>query len=179
MSHDKSEPKVGLIIQIGLVSILTVVGTRFGLISYYNRMNDDEHFRKIAAIPHAELAKVREDEKKMLTGGPMSIDKSMQQLASEKGADPQMAPKPADPLREKDTMAGWMMMPKDLPHEEHHDDKDKAPTPAPSTSSSAAPATSSSAAPATSGSAAPPTSAAPSSSAQHAPAPQNSGGEHH
>jgi hypothetical protein len=166
MGHEKSDPKIGIIAKVAVIGIVSVVGTRQALISYFGYMNDREHYTKWAMQKPEELMKLREDEAKRLNAGPMPIASSMKMLVEDKGRVPGLEPKAADPMREKDTMAGWAQMPRQAPSAEPAPSapapSSSAPAPAPSASASAA----ASAVPAPSGSA-----PAPSASAQH--------GEHH
>jgi hypothetical protein len=109
--------------------------------------------------------KAKAEEMTALAGGPMPIDKAMQLIATDNRAVPGLEPHPADPMREKDTLAGWAQMPREVPSSLMMATAPSA-VPAPSASGSAAPMASG--APAPSGSAAlvPP---APSTSAKPAP----------
>ncbi len=115
MGHEKSDPQIGLIVTIGLVAIVTVGGLRQALISYFGWMNDQEQQTKYALQKPQQLIDLRADEAKRLNGGPMPIASSMKMLAADKRQTPGMEPKAADPMREKDTMAGWAQMPRPLP----------------------------------------------------------------
>src|SRR5450631_2859759 len=115
MAHDKSLPQIGVIVKIAIVGIVTVLGIRFGLTSYFGWMNDKEQYTKVAAQKPQQLLDLRADEAKRLNGGPMPIASSMKLLAADKRQVPGMDPKAADPMREKDTMAGWSQMPRPVP----------------------------------------------------------------
>lgn len=115
MAHEKSDPKIGIIVTIGLVAIVTIGGLRQALISYFGWMHDQEQQTKYALQKPQQLIDLRADEAKRLNGGPMPIASSMKMLAADKRQTPGMEPKAADPMREKDTMAGWAQMPRPLP----------------------------------------------------------------
>jgi hypothetical protein len=78
-------------------------------------MNDKEHFTKYSMQKPQQLIDLRADEAKRLNGGPTPIASSMKMLAADKRQTPGMDPKAADPMREKDTMAGWSQMPRPVP----------------------------------------------------------------
>jgi hypothetical protein len=184
MAED-SQPNIRLILNVGGILIVSVVIIRLGLTSYFGYMQDTEHTRKYVEMGQATRErnlKAKEDEMKALAGGPMPIDKAMQMIASQNRAVPGLEPQAADPMREKDTLAGWAQMPREVPSSMMAPPAPSASTapdaPAPSTSassaSSAAPAPSGSA-PAPNGSAAvaPSASAPPATSSAPAPSASN------
>ena len=134
MAHDKSAPQIGVIVKVAIIGIVTVLGIRFGLTSYFGWMNDKEHFTKYSMQKPQQLIDLRADEAKRLNGGPMPIASSMKLLAADKRQMPGMDPKAADPMREKDTMAGWSQMPRPVPAA---DEDAGATAPAPSSSAAA------------------------------------------
>jgi hypothetical protein len=48
---DKSEPRVGLILQVGVLAIVTLIATRAVLQAYFDRMERAEITRKIGTNP--------------------------------------------------------------------------------------------------------------------------------
>jgi hypothetical protein len=146
MATDKSEPRVGIIAQVGVIAIVTLLIVRGVLISYYDQMQREEFDRKVA--PPDALMSLRNDEAQRLKTGAMPIDQAMQAMAAKgrMGASPAVMPSES---RDIAPLQGWVKLPSDVPPAM------MAAPPAPSGAPSAAP----------SSSAAPPASAAPSSSA--------------
>jgi hypothetical protein len=107
----------------------------------------------------------------------MPIDKAMQMIAAQNRAVPGLEPLAADPMREKDTLAGWTQMPREVPSSmmaPAPSGSTTAEAPAPSTSaSSVPPAPSASAPPAMSSAPAPSSSAPPAVSSAPAPSASN------
>lgn len=158
MATDKSEPRTGLILQIGFGAILVLVAVHTALVSYFDRVASEEAYKKIGSMKSEALVNMRADDKQRLTSGPVPIDKAMQALASKgrMGASPDIMPSAS-----KDTapLQGWSKMPGEVPPAMTATAPEPAPAPAPSASASAAPPTS----------AAPPASAPP----PNAPPPQH------
>lgn len=114
MATDKSEPRTGLILQIGLLSIVTVIALHAALNSYFDRITRAEQHRKIGAVAPEALMSLRADEKQRLSSGPMPIDQAMQKLTVQgrMAASPDIMPggsKDVAPLQ------GWSKMPGDVP----------------------------------------------------------------
>jgi hypothetical protein len=184
---ENSQPNIGLILKVGGITILSVVIIRLGLTSYFGYMEDAEH-----AIKYVEMGqtardanlKAKDDEMKALAGGPMPIDKAMQMIAAQNRAVPGLEPQPADPMREKDTLAGWAQMPHELPSSmmapaPSGSAATDAPAPSASASSSApAPSASAPASPSGSAAVAPSVSAPPAMSSAPKPAPAPSASNH-
>jgi len=154
MAFDKSEPRVGLIFQIGLFVVVTLVGTRAALIAYFADMASDEEHRKIGMVVPTALLSLRADEDQRLTSGPMPVEQAMQAIVAHgrMGASPDIMPSAS---RDLGPMQGWMKMPNEVP------------------SQMTAAAESDGGAPVTS--AAPATSATPDGGAPHAAAPRAHG----
>jgi hypothetical protein len=179
MAED-STPNIGLIVKVGGIMIVSVIIIRLGLTSYFGYMEDTEHAHKYVEMGQQAREgnlKAKDDEMKALAGGPMPIDKAMAMIAAQNRAVPGLEPQAADPMREKDTLAGWAQMPRELPSSLTNpapSGSTATEAPAPSTSgSAAAPAPSGSVAPAPSGSAAtaPSASAPPAMSSAPVPPP--------
>lgn len=107
MATDKTEPKVKLIAGVAVLSIVFLVGVRFGLVSYFHMETDQEKYTKFGSMPHEERDKLREAEKQALANGPLPIDKAMQQLANQGRGD--MQPKPSKDMA---ALEGWRLMPR-------------------------------------------------------------------
>jgi hypothetical protein len=151
MAIDKSEPRVGVIAQVAIVSIVTLVATHAALVAYFDKASYEEEMRKIGTAPPTALINVRASEKERLSGGPMPIQQAMDKLAhgGRMNASPDIMPSASHDIA---PLQGWTKLPGEVPAPM------MAPPPAPSASapepsSSAAPAPSAapSAAPAASG----------------------------
>jgi hypothetical protein len=150
MAAESPDPKVGLIAQIGILSVGTLIVVHMGLTSYFDHMTRAEIYKKVGSVQPDALMSVRADERQRLNSGPMPIEKSMQTLIAKgrMGAAPELAPSASKDVA---PLQGWTQLPSEVPAAM------MAPEPAPAPSVSTAP----------SASAAPPASAAP--SAGHAP----------
>jgi hypothetical protein len=114
MAFDKSEPRVGLIFQIGLFVIVTLVGIRAALISYFANISSDEEHRKIGMVVPTALLSLRADEDQRLKSGPMPVEQAMQAIVAKgrMGASPDIVPSAS---RDMGPMQGWMKMPNEVP----------------------------------------------------------------
>jgi hypothetical protein len=114
MATDKSEPRVGLILKIGLAAVVTLIGVRAALSSYFDFAVQAEELRKFGEIKPTGLLSLRAQDKERLNAGAMPIDKAMEQLARQgrKSAAPDFAP-----IASKDMSAlhGWVKMPAEVP----------------------------------------------------------------
>ena len=107
MAHQEEDPKNGLILVIGLGSLVTLVAVMFGLASYYDMLRDKEQQSKILGVDNPALLALRADEDKKLTqyaaiGADkkrirIPIERAMQ-LMAQKGRDaiPSIQPDPAN-----------------------------------------------------------------------------------
>ncbi|MGH7435245.1 MAG: hypothetical protein ACRENE_06195 [Polyangiaceae bacterium] len=114
MATESSEPRIGLILKLAGVCLVTLIAVHLLLGAYYDRMAKAEELRKIGA-PEA-LVNLRADEKTRLTSGQMPIDQAMKAL-TDKG---RMAVSPAiAPTVSKDVapLQGWAKLPVDVPPE--------------------------------------------------------------
>jgi hypothetical protein len=159
MAIDKSEPKVGAIAQVGVVSIVALVLTHAALVAYFDKASYDEEMRKVGTAPPDALMSVRASERDRLSGGPMPIQQAMDKLAhaGRMSASPDIAPSVS---HDNSPLEGWSKMPGLVPSAM------LAPPPAPS-ASEAAPAAS--AAPSAAPSTAPAPSSAPRPPKRHHP----------
>ncbi len=114
MATEKAEPKSGLIIQIGVGAIVTLLFMHAGLVSYFDRTAKAEEYRKIGAAKPAALMDVRADEKQRLMSGPMPIDKAMQMMKDRTrgGASPDIMPSAS---LDTAPMQGWVKLPNEVP----------------------------------------------------------------
>jgi hypothetical protein len=150
MATDTTDPRIGLIVRIGILAIATLIGTRAGLVAYFDRMTKDEQYKKIGSLPTDALNSLRTDEKERLSSGSMSVDRSMQILAAKgrMGAGPDIMPSASKDIA---PLQGWTQMPASVPAPMMAQD----PNAAPSASSAPSAAPSASGAPSTAPSAAP------------------------
>jgi hypothetical protein len=107
MATDKSEPRIGLIIKVALVVMVTLVILRAALTSYFDQLVQAEQDRKIVAAKPEALTSVRADEQDRLHNGPMPIDQAMHELAV-KGRGPDFMPVVS---RDLAPLQGWARMP--------------------------------------------------------------------
>jgi hypothetical protein len=137
MTSDKSDPRVGLILQVGILAIVSLLATRAVLQAYFDRIERAEVTRKLGTYP--VLADMRAEAKKELTGGPMPIDQAMQTLASKgrMNASPDIVPSASKDVA---PLQGWSKMPSYVPPEmTAPPPPPPPPPPVPTTSASAAP----------------------------------------
>lgn len=114
MASDQTEPRTEVIIRLAIVSVLTVVGMRYGLVSYFNTKYDEEYAVKIAGKRNGELEELRKEYEQKVVGGALPIEKAMQLVATSPRASlsEAIAPKPSDDLA---PVVGWGLDPKPLP----------------------------------------------------------------
>jgi len=136
MASDKSDPRVGLILQVGLLAIVTLLGTRAFLQAYFDRMERAEITRKLGT--NDSLISLRAEEKQQLSGGAMPIDKAMQMLAT-KGrlnASPEIMPSAS---KDRAPLEGWTRLPGQVPTAFAVPPPEPVPAPSASTAPSTAP----------------------------------------
>jgi len=75
MAHDKSEPKVGIILKVGVVAIVTVVGVRLGLTSYFHSMEDSVRAERL------QVAEKERPKKELDEESSAAVKKSMADIA--------------------------------------------------------------------------------------------------
>ena len=114
MQSDSTDPRVGLIARVAVLSIVTLAVTHYGLGAYFDDAVRAEEYRKIGSVKPEALLSARDDEKQRLTTGSMPIDKAMQQLSAKgrMGAGPDVVPSAS---RDIAPMQGWMQMPAEVP----------------------------------------------------------------
>lgn len=109
MATDKSEPKIGNIVKVAVTGIVALVVIRVGLVTYFHNVTDAERNIKYVQMGKPqELKDMRSDEAKRLTG----IDQSMQMLATKGRMEPGIEPQQPKAENAKDTLVGWMQMPR-------------------------------------------------------------------
>jgi hypothetical protein len=114
MATDKSEPRIGLIFRIGVISCVVLATVRFALATYFDEVTQGEVHRKVVDAKPEALLSLRSDEQKRLTEGPLPIAQAMQELVAKgrASASPEIAPaesKDVAPLQ------GWIRMPAEVP----------------------------------------------------------------
>jgi hypothetical protein len=114
MATDKSEPRIGLIVKVGVLSVVTLVVLRVALDAYFDHEARAEQQRKIGDAKPEMLLSLRADEKQRLGSGPTPIDQAMQQLAvrGRLGLGPEVTPKG---LHDMAPLQGWVKMPAEVP----------------------------------------------------------------
>ncbi|MDP9148497.1 MAG: hypothetical protein M3O36_00935, partial [Myxococcota bacterium] len=113
MATDNSEPRVGVILRVAILAVVTLVVLRAALVSYFDHSAQAEEERKMGQVKPEALMQLRADEKERLSSGPMPIDKAMQQLAARgRTASPEIRPTPSKDLA---PLQGWIKMPSQVP----------------------------------------------------------------
>jgi hypothetical protein len=115
MAYDRNEPKTALITGLSVFVVVSVVLVRYGLVSYFNIMHDQETGLKIASRGSWQIAELRAQASQRLTGGAMPIDQAMAAIAQ--GQRPAaVSPRPAATV-DQAPMTGWSQMAQPLPTE--------------------------------------------------------------
>jgi hypothetical protein len=114
MATDKSEPKTGLIMKIGLLAIVILLSLRAALVSYFDNMASAEEERKFGHIAPEALTDLRADEKQRLSSGALPVDKAMQEIVARgrMAASPDIMPSASKDVA---PMQGWTRMPGEVP----------------------------------------------------------------
>ncbi|MCL2447545.1 MAG: hypothetical protein FWD17_01220 [Polyangiaceae bacterium] len=114
MATDKSEPRVGLIIKVGVIAVCTVGAVRIALASYFDQVTQTEQARKIAAAKPEALMNLRTDEHTRLTSGRKPIGQAMEELAKKgrMGASPAIVPTVSHDVA---PLQGWTKLPGTVP----------------------------------------------------------------
>jgi hypothetical protein len=115
MATDKSEPRVGLIFRIAFLVIVTLVCIRAALNAYFDQIASAEEHRKFGEVAPTALINARADEEKRLTGGPLPIDKAMQEMVAKGRKDMSSEVAPAASARDIAPLQGWQKMPFEVP----------------------------------------------------------------
>jgi outer membrane protein OmpA-like peptidoglycan-associated protein len=112
MAYDRSEPRVALIAKIGVIALVSLVGIKFALDSYWVQMNEAVVAEKMPAV-YEPLKKLHDAEEKNLNQSATPITVAMQQLSQggrvASGGPADIAPQPSDDLG---PITGWSKMPK-------------------------------------------------------------------
>jgi hypothetical protein len=111
MATDKSEPRIGLIIKVAVVVMVTLLILRAVLTSYFDQLLQAEQNRKIVAAKPEALTSLRAEEQDHLRNGPLPIDQAMHELAT-KGRGPDFMPVAS---RDIAPLEGWVRMPIQAP----------------------------------------------------------------
>jgi hypothetical protein len=106
MAHQDEDPRNLLIVAVGLGSVVTIVGSMFGLYSYYGQLRNQVYHDRVQAIVSPDLTALRERESKTLTSYAylnkektqvrIPVDQAMKLLA-QKGRDAIPTIQPAAP----------------------------------------------------------------------------------
>lgn len=111
MATDNSPPSIGTVAILAVVTVVSLVGLKFGFDSYFAYMTDEAQKEKLA--PTAELDKLRAEEQKNLGSSPVTITAAMADLAktgrSESAGSDLIAPKPSEDLG---PLSGWTKNPR-------------------------------------------------------------------
>jgi hypothetical protein len=114
MATDKSEPKMGIIFRIAILLIITVLGTRWALMSYFDDMARGEFHRKMGEAASPGLVSLRASERERLMSGSLPISAAMQHMATQGRANvsPDIA---ASASHDTAPVAGWSKMTNEVP----------------------------------------------------------------
>jgi len=111
MATDQSPPRVGLIAIIGIGTLVSLVGLKFVLDSYFTYMAEEAAHEKLAAPE--QLTKLHEQEAKNLNTSALPISAAIAQLSqggrAETGGPSLIEPKASD---DTGAMTGWSQMPR-------------------------------------------------------------------
>jgi outer membrane protein OmpA-like peptidoglycan-associated protein len=111
MAYDRSEPRIALIVKVGITTVVSLVGLKFALDSYFVQVNEAVAAEKQPAV-YEPLQKLHEGEQKNLQSSALPIGQAMQQLAQagRSATGPaDIAPQPSDDLG---PVTGWSKLPK-------------------------------------------------------------------
>lgn len=109
MAIDNTPPRLKLIVTIAAITVVTLIGVNFALVSYFSVMTDAAQREKIA--PTTEKDEQKKAEELALTKAAMPLDEAMALIA--KGERPEaIAPHPSDDLG---PVTGWSKMPRPAP----------------------------------------------------------------
>lgn len=114
MATDKSEPRVGLIFRIGIISCGVITALRFGLATYFDEITQAEEHRKVVEAKPEALLSLRSDEQRRLTEGPLPIDRAMHELVAKGRASVSSEIAPAE-SKDIAPLQGWIRMPAQVP----------------------------------------------------------------
>jgi hypothetical protein len=113
MAIDKSEPRSGLILKIGVLAVATLVAVHASLVAYFDHIAQAEEHRKFGDVKPEALLSVRASEKERLSSGPVPIEKAMRELATRgRTASPEIVPSASKDLA---PLQGWSKMPAEVP----------------------------------------------------------------
>jgi hypothetical protein len=108
MATDKSEPRVGVILKVAVLSIVSLVAARFFLFAYFDHIAQAEEHRKFGDLKPEALLNVRADEKARLASGPIPIEQAMHEIAAKgRSASPDIMPSAS---RDFAPLQGWSKM---------------------------------------------------------------------
>ena len=114
MATDSTEPRTGLILRLGGLTLVTLLAVHGLLSAYFDHMAKAEQLRKAGGIVPEALNAMRDDEKTRLASGAMPIDKAMQMLVEKgrMGAGPEITPQASKDVA---PLQGWSKMPGEVP----------------------------------------------------------------
>jgi hypothetical protein len=115
MAFDNSPTRNRTILAVALGTVLSLVGIKFALDSYFVQITEATAFEKLASPE--QLINHRDAEKKALAAGPMPIDQAMGEVArrgreSLSGGGVDLAPRQSE---DTGALIGWGKMPKAVP----------------------------------------------------------------
>ena len=111
---DDSPPSIRIIVGYSLLSVLILVGLKFGFDSYLDQSRIRVRGSHIAeSHTVATLDEYREQQRSQLTGGAMPIDRAVQELGR-RGRNAFPLVRPGDSY-DLDPLRGWSQLPREVP----------------------------------------------------------------
>ena len=146
MATESSDPRIGLIIRVGVVAVGTLIAVHAGVTAYFDHELREQTYEKIGSIKPEALLSLRAEERQRLASGAMPIDKSMEMLAAKGrlGAGPAIMPSASKDVA---PMQGWTQMPGVVPPAMMTPEPGQAPSPSASAAPPGAPSPAPSATP--------------------------------
>ncbi len=114
MAYDRSEPRVELIAKVGLIAVVTLVGLKFALESYFIESSEVAAAEK-QMVTYEPLTRLHEAEQKRLTQSLVPISAAMTQLVqsgrlgSATGGPAELTPQASEDLG---PLTGWTKLPR-------------------------------------------------------------------
>jgi hypothetical protein len=114
MDTDKTQPRIGRIVFVGVVLVVALLSVREGLVSYFDTTSRAEELRKaLASAPTARLA-IQAAESHGLASGDLPIERAMKVLSGRGRLSTSLEIQPGF-SRDVSPLMGWMQMPANVP----------------------------------------------------------------
>jgi hypothetical protein len=110
MAFDKSPTNDKIIFATAILTVFSLFALVPFFDSYWDDMRTNELASKVEGRGNAELERARAEQARFLSGGPMSVDQAISQLAQRgRGAAPAVAPR-ASGRPDVEAVEGWVRM---------------------------------------------------------------------